>query len=159
MDRQLLSKILTVMKNYLKEGKSIGDLKVSSLLALGHQLEAIFYYLGHELGTIISVKQVKDVSDIPEALKKIVAEYNIGDITITESTNEIIQLKLQGHSSIKDLLNKGIKTKGSFSSFEAGMLAGIVEKMTNIHCFAQELSSALEMGKDYCEFMIVFQKD
>jgi predicted hydrocarbon binding protein len=115
--------------------------------------------LGHELGTIISVKQVKDVSDIPEALKNIVAEYNIGDITITESTSEIIQLKLQGHSSIRDLLNKGIKTKGSFSSFEAGMLAGIVEKMTNIHCFAQELSSALEMGKDYCEFMIVFQKD
>jgi len=102
---------------------------------------------------------VKDVSDIPEALTKIVTEYNIGEITITESTNEIIQLKLQGHSSIKDLLNKGIKTKGSFSSFEAGMLAGIVEKMTNIHCFAQELSSALETGNDYCEFMIVFQKD
>jgi len=66
---------------------------------------------------------------------------------------------LQGHSSIKDLINKDIRTKGSFSSFEAGMLAGIVEKMTNIHCFAQELTNALEIGKDYCEFMIVFQKD
>ena len=33
MDRQLLSKILTIMKKYLKEGKSIGDLKVSSLLS------------------------------------------------------------------------------------------------------------------------------
>ncbi len=38
-------------------------------------------------------------------------------------------------------------------------IAGIVEKLTNIHCFAQELSSALETGNDYCEFMIVFQKD
>ena len=159
MDRQLLSKILTLMKKYLKEGKSIGDLKLGSLLALGHQLEAIFYYLGHELGTIISVKQIKDATKIPEALKKIVTEYNIGDITITESTDEIVQLRLKGHSSIKDLINKGLKTKGSFSSFEAGMLAGIVEKMTNTHCFAQELSSALETGNDYCEFMIVFQKD
>jgi predicted hydrocarbon binding protein len=70
-----------------------------------------------------------------------------------------VQLRLKGHSSIKDLINKGLKTKGSFSSFEAGMLAGIVEKMTNTHCFAQELSSALETGNDYCEFMIVFQKD
>jgi len=33
MDRPLLSKILTVMKKYLKEGKSIGDLKVGALLA------------------------------------------------------------------------------------------------------------------------------
>ena len=179
MDRPLLSKILTVMKKYLKEGKSIGDLKVGALLAqtlgflksieLGHQLEAIqifkslkihrVYYLGHELGTIISVKEVKDVSDIPEALKKVAEEYSIGEITITESTNEIIQLRMEGHSSIKDLIDKGIKTKGSFSSFEAGMLAGIVEKLTNIHCFAQELSNALETGKNYCEFMIVFQKD
>jgi len=111
------------------------------------------------LGTIISVKEVKDVSDIPEALKKVAEEYSIGDITITESTNEIIQLRMEGHSSIKDLIDKGIKTKGSFSSFEAGMLAGIVEKLTNIHCFAQELSNALETGKNYCEFMIVFQKD
>jgi len=33
MDRQLLSKILTVMKKYLKKGESIGDLKVGALLA------------------------------------------------------------------------------------------------------------------------------
>ncbi len=105
------------------------------------------------------MKQVKNASNIPEALKKVVTEYNIGEITITESTSEIIQLKLKGHSSIKDLINKGIKTKGSFSSFEAGMLAGIVEKMSNAHCFAQELSNALETGNDFCEFMIVFQKD
>ena len=41
MDRKLLSKILGVMKNYLIDNKSIGNLKVGALLALGHQLEAI----------------------------------------------------------------------------------------------------------------------
>ncbi|MFX0179194.1 MAG: hypothetical protein ACFE78_03340 [Candidatus Hodarchaeota archaeon] len=159
MDRQLLSKILTQMKNHLKGGKEIGDMKVGALLALGHQLEAIFYYLGHELGTILKVEQGQDVSKIPILLKEIIAEYNIGKVEITESSDEIVQLKLKEHSSIKDLIGRGIKTDGSFCSFEAGLLAGIVEKMSNIHCFAQEINCSLQTGKDYCEFMIVFQKD
>ena len=159
MDRQLMSKILTQMKKHLEENKEIGDLKVGALLALGHQLEAIFYYLGHELGTILSVKRIKEVKDIPEELKSIIPKYNIGDIIITESTNEIITLKLKGHSSSKDLIGKGIKSKGNFCSFEAGMLAGIVERMSNTHCFAQEVNCGLQTGKDACEFMIVFQKD
>ncbi len=159
MDRQLLSKILTQMKNHLKGGKEIGDMKVGALLALGHQLEAIFYYLGHELGTILKVEQGQDASKIPNLLKDIISEYNIGKGEISESSDEIVQLKLKGHSSIKDLIGKGIKTEGSFCSFEAGLLAGIVEKMSNIHCFAQEINCCLQTGKDYCEFMIVFQKD
>ena len=159
MDRQLLSKILTQMKNHLQIGKEIGDMKVGALLALGHQLEAIFYYLGHELGTILKVKQLQDVSKIPSLLKKIIPEYNIGKIEITESSDEIVQLRLREHSSIKDLISKGIKTEGSFCSFEAGLLAGIVENMSNIHCFAQEINCCLQTGKDFCEFMIVFQID
>ncbi|MFW9947936.1 MAG: hypothetical protein ACFFBZ_06365 [Promethearchaeota archaeon] len=159
MDRQLLSKILTQMKNHLKGGKEIGDMKVGALLALGHQLEAIFYYLGHELGTILKVEQGQDASKIPNLLKEIISEYNIGKVEITESSDEIVQLKLKEHSSIKDLIGRGIKTEGSFCSFEAGLLAGIVEKMSNIHCFAQEINCSLQTGKDYCEFMIVFQKD
>jgi predicted hydrocarbon binding protein len=159
MDRQLLSKILTQMKNHLKSGKEIGDMKVGALLALGHQLEAIFYYLGHELGTTLNVKQINDVNKIPYELKELVNDYNLGKIEITDSSDEIIQLKLAEHSSIKDLINKGIKTEGSFCSFEAGLLAGIVERMTNIHCFAQEVNCSLQTGKNYCEFMIVFQKD
>ena len=159
MDRQLMSKILSQMKKHLEENKEIGDMKVGALLALGHQLEAIFYYLGHELGTILSVKRIKEVKDIPEALKSIIPKYNIGDIIITESTNEIITLKLKGHSSSKDLIGKGIKSEGNFCSFEAGMLAGIVERMSNTHCFAQEVNCGLQTGEDACEFMIVFQKD
>lgn len=159
MDRQLLSKILAQMKKNLKEGRDIGDMKVGALLALGHQLEAIFYYLGHELGTILKIKPVKDISQIPDELENIITEYNLGKVEITESTEEIVQLKLRDHSSIKDLIRKGIKTTGSFCSFEAGMLAGIVEKLSDRHCFAQELGCSLQTGQNYCDFMIVFQKD
>ena len=105
------------------------------------------------------MKHVKDVNKIPDELKALVQEYNLGKIDITDSSDEIIQLKLADHSSIKDLINKGIKTEGSFCSFEAGLLAGMVERMTNIHCFAQEVNCSLQTGKNYCEFMIVFQKD
>jgi predicted hydrocarbon binding protein len=157
MDRQLLSKILVQMKKNLKEGKDIGDMKVGALLALGHQLEAIFYYLGHELGTTLKIKPVKDVTQIPDELKRIINEYNLGKVEITESTEEIVQLNLRDHSSIKDLMKKGIKTTGSFCSFEAGLLAGVVEKLSDRHCFAQELGCSLQTGENYCEFMIVFQ--
>jgi len=159
MDRQLLSKILMQMKSYLKDRKDIGDMKVGALLALGHQLEAIFYYLGHELGTILNVRQIKEVEDIPEELKKIITEYNIGELEIKESSSEIVSLNLKGHSSHRDLIGRGIKSEGNFCSFEAGMLAGIVEKMSNVHCFAQELNCSIQSGKDACEFMIVFQKE
>lgn len=159
MDRNLMSKILTQMKRHLKEGKPIGDLKVGSLLALGHQLEAIFYYLGHELGTMIKTREVKDPEKIPKTLTKVISEYNIGEVEIVNSTEDSIQLRLRNHSSIKHLINKGIKTSGSFCSFEAGLLAGIVENLIDIHCFAQETSCSLETGNSFCEFMIVFQKD
>lgn len=159
MDRQLLSKILAQMRKNLKEGKDIGDMKVGALLALGHQLEAIFYYLGHELGSTLKIKAVKDVSQVPEELERIITEFNIGSVEITESSEEIVQLKLRDHSSIKDLIKKGIKSSGSFCSFEAGLLAGIVEKLSDRHCFAQELGCSLQTGENYCEFMIVFQKD
>mgnify|MGYP006277953153 CR=1 FL=1 len=159
MDRQLLSKILSRMKQYLTDDKEIGDMKLAALLALGHQLEAIFYYLGHELGTILNVGKVDNVSEIPEKLKELVEKYHIGKATITESSEEIVQLQLEGHSSIKDLIGANIKTDGNFCSFEAGLLAGIVEKMSSNHCFAQELNCALQTQKNYCEFMIVFQEE
>ena len=159
MDRQLLSKILSQMKHFLKNGTSIGDLKVGALLALGHQLEAIFYYLGHELGMIISDRDVNEVKKIPEILEKIVSDYKIGNIIITQSSDEIITLNLKNHSSSKDLIGTEIKSQGNFCSFEAGMLAGIVEKMSNLHCFAQELNCGIQTGNDFCEFMIVFQRE
>jgi len=158
MDRQLLSKILAQMRKNLKEGKAIGDMKVGALLALGQQLEAIHYYIGHELGTTLKVKQVKDISQTPDELKEIISQFHLGEIEIMASTDELIELKMKNHSSIKDLIKKGIKAKGGFCSFEAGVLAGIVEKLTERHCFAQETGCSLQTGEDHCEFMIVFQK-
>ncbi|MEJ2279261.1 MAG: hypothetical protein P8Y70_16200, partial [Candidatus Lokiarchaeota archaeon] len=159
MDRSLLTKIMQQMRDFLKRGKPIGDLKTGALYALGQQLEAIYYFIGHELGSILRVKRVKEEEKISDALKQIIKDYNIGEVEITSSSDEIIQLKLKNHSSIKDLIGKGIKTKGAFCSFEAGLLAGIVENMSDIHCFAQELNCSLQTGEDFCEFMIVFQKD
>jgi len=115
--------------------------------------------LGHELGTTLEVKAVKDVTQIPNELKKIISEFHLGEVEITENTEEIVQLRLKEHSSIKDLIKKGIKTTGSFCSFEAGLLSGVVEKLSNLHCFAQELGCSLQTGENFCEFMIVFQKD
>jgi predicted hydrocarbon binding protein len=159
MDRQLLSKILAQMRKNLKEGKAIGDMKVGALLALGHQLEAIFYYLGHELGTTLKVKQAKDINKIPNQLRNLISEFNLGEIEITEATDEIIELKMKDHSSIKDLIKKGIKATGSFCSFEAGLLAGIVEKLSDRNCFAQEIGCSMETGEDNCKFMVIFQTE
>ncbi len=159
MNRALLSEILAQMKRHLKEGESIGDLKAGALFALGQQLDAIFYYLGHELGTIINVKPADDEKETAEQLEKIVDAYNIGEMEITSVSDELIQLRLRDHSSVKDLSNKVLKTETNFCSFEAGILAGIVEKMADSHCFAQEVNCGLQTGEEYCEFMIVFQKD
>lgn len=158
MDRQLLSKILAQMRKNLKEGKAIGDMKVGALLALGQQLEALHYYIGHELGTTLKVKQVKDITQVPNELKDIISQFNLGEIEIIAATDELIELRMKDHSSIKDLIKKGIKATGNFCSFEAGVLAGIVERLTELHCFAQETGCSLQTGQDYCEFMIVFQK-
>jgi predicted hydrocarbon binding protein len=159
MDRSLLTKIMSQMRDFLKKGRPIGDLKTGALYALGQQLEAIYYFIGHELGSILKVKRLKEDDDKSGALKKIIKDYNIGDVEITQSTEEIIQLNLKNHSSIKDLINKGVKTSQPFCSFEAGLLAGIVENMSDSHCFAQELNCSLQTGENHCEFMIVFQKD
>ncbi len=159
MNRQLLSQILKEMKARLLKGGEIGDMKVSALLALGHQLEAIFYYLGHELGTFLNTHETRNASEIPDLLKKVITEYHIGEVNITDSTDEIIQIRMKGHSSVKDLIDKEIKTEDNFCSFEAGLLAGLVERMSGIHCFAQELNCCLQTGEESCEFMIVFQTD
>lgn len=147
------------MKKHLKAGEQIGDLKAGALFALGQQLDAIFYYLGHELGQVINVKPADNGQETAEQLENIITTYNIGEVKITSVSDELIQLKLKGHSSVRDLNYKDLKTETNFCSFEAGILAGIVEKMADSHCFAQEVSCSLQTGDEYCEFMIVFQKD
>jgi len=111
------------------------------------------------LGTTLKVKQSKDINQIPNDLKDLISQFNLGEIEITEATDEIIELKMKDHSSIKDLIKKGIKATGSFCSFEAGLLAGIVEKLSDRNCFAQEIGCSMETGEDNCKFMVIFQTE
>ena len=75
---------------------------------------------------MIKLKQVKDITQIPDKLKELTYQFNLGDIEISENTVEIIQLSMKNHSSIRDLIKKGIKATSSFCSFGADLLAGIV---------------------------------
>lgn len=159
MNRALLSKVLRRMKTNILEGKSIGELKIGAILALGHQLEAIVYYLGHELGTLFDIPEISDLTKIPEELSKLVKELHLGDVEISEKSADHASFKLKSCRSCKELQPLDIKTDESFCSFEAGLLAAFVEKMTKSHCFAQELNCSLQTGDPYCEFMIVYQKD
>ncbi|MHA1821332.1 MAG: V4R domain-containing protein [Promethearchaeota archaeon] len=155
MDRKLLEHMLTKMKENLKQGKDIGNLKVGALFALGSQLEAIFYFSGHELGSKIGsdLPKAEDIEKIAEILKDVSSEYHLGGFKIDEMSNNHITFTLEDCNSCKDF-PKDFKTEGTFCSFEAGVFAGIVEKISNKHCFAQELQCRLQ-GNVSCQFMIV----
>ena len=51
-----------------------------------------------------------------------------------------------------------VKVPGGFCSFEAGLYAGVVEKLTGKHCFAQEIENRLQ-GNPMDKFMIVIPQD
>lgn len=160
MDRKLLEEILVKMKNSLREGKDIGSLKVGALYALGSQLEAIFYFMGHELGSRIpsEIHKVDKIDDIVESLKTISAEYSLGEIRLDEKTEDHITFSLIHCNSCKDFPGE-FNSQSPFCSFESGLFAGIVEKISNKHCFAQELSCRLQTDVPNCQFMIVIPQE
>ncbi len=164
MNRFLLNNLLKKMKSNLLEVKGIGNLKIGALLALGSQLEAVFYYLGHELGLLFDVPKISDLTKIPAELAKIIKKYNLGEIDITglsqeQISHEHLSVKLRNCLTCKDLLSSKISAEGTFCSFEAGLLAALVEKMSDLQCFAQEEKCSLQTDQSYCEFIIVYQKD
>jgi predicted hydrocarbon binding protein len=147
--------MLTQMKENLEAGLSIGDLKIGALFALGSQLEAIFYYLGHELASKIEVEPTKDVDQVFAQLVNLGEVYNIGTIESIEQTNQQITFRLINGYSTRHIHPEKLQTQNTFCSFEAGLFAGLVEKMTSNHVFAQEINCACQ-GKSACEFMVVF---
>ncbi len=159
MNRPLLNKLMNKMKTNLLEGKEIGNLKIAALLAVGGQLEAIFYYLGHELGSLFDVPEISDLTKIPEELSKVMRKNNLGEIDIIKLSKEHLTLKLRRCLTCKDLLSSNISAETTFCSFEAGLLAAFVEKMSNTGCFAQEEKCSLQTNQPYCEFIIVYQKE
>ena len=157
MNRLLLEQMLRKMKKLLQDGKPIGDLKIGALYALGSQLEAIFYFLGHELGSTIQ-EEFKDENMI-EILKKIAQKYHLGTLIPDEDATDHISFGLKHCGSCQDIDVSHIKMTQGFCSFEAGLFAGVVEKITGKHCFAQELECRLQGESDMCKFMIVIPED
>ena len=89
----------------LLKGEDIGNLKVGALFALGKQLSAIFYYVGHELGSKIEIENgpITEIDKIIENLSKLCKKYHLGEIIIDEQDNGHITFHLQECNSCKDL--------------------------------------------------------
>jgi len=160
MDRKLMEEMLRKMKTRLLEGGDIGNLKVGALFALGEQLSAIFYYVGHELGSKIEIENgpIVKIDRIIEKFMQVTKKYNLGKIIIEEQDMGHITFHLSDCNSCKGLPLE-VPSDSSFCSFEAGVFAGIVERMSNKRCFAQELECRLQGKVAHCQFMIVIPID
>ncbi|MBN2155934.1 MAG: hypothetical protein JW776_07820 [Candidatus Lokiarchaeota archaeon] len=160
MDRKLLEEMLRKMKMRLLQGEDIGNLKVGALFALGEQLSAIFYYVGHELGSKIEIRNgpITDIDQIIAKFIEVTKQYHLGQIVIDEKDVGHITFHLAECNSCKDLPTS-IPSDNSFCSFEAGVFAGIVEHISNKRCFAQELECRLQGRTSHCQFMIVIPSD
>ncbi len=159
MNRILLEGMLKKMKLLLKQGENIGDLKIGALYALGNQLDAIFYFIGHELGSTIEEDYPED-QKLYETLEENTKKYHLGQFHLLEENKDHIIFGLEECSSCKHIeIPAKMKIQG-FCSFEAGLFAGIVEKITHKHCFAQELECRLSNpDTKMCKFMIVIPND
>jgi predicted hydrocarbon binding protein len=162
MDRKLMEEMLWKMKQRLLEGGDIGNLKVGALYALGEQLSAIFYYVGHELGSKIEIDNgpITKIEEIIEKFIEVTKKYHLGKIIIDEQDKGHITFHLEENqcNSCKDLPTT-VPLDSSFCSFEAGVFAGIVERMCNKPIYAQELECRLQGKASYCQFMIVIPTD
>ena len=157
MNRMLLEQMLHKMKDLLKTNGNIGDLKIGALYALGNQLEAIFYFVGHELGSTMDENANPD--NLSETLEKITEKYHLGVFKLVEETPDHITFDLEECRSCRDIEPPKVQIPQGFCSFEAGLFAGIVEKITGKHCFAQELQCRLQNHGSPCQFMIVIPQE
>jgi predicted hydrocarbon binding protein len=144
--------MLEKMKNKLKSGEDIGNLKIGALFALGSQLEAIFYFIGHELGSKIELEH--SISNPVDSIIHVAKQYHLGKVDILEQDAAHISFRLDGCLSCSEIKRPDVKIEQGFCSFEAGLFAGYVEKLTKKHCFAQEIACRLQ-GNGHCDFMIV----
>lgn len=156
MNRILLEHMLKKMKTHLKEGGDVGGLKIGALYALGNQLEAIFYFLGHELGS--SLDEKIEQGTIEQTLVSISEKYHLGVFHTDEAAEDHVTFRLENCPSCKDFAGAPMQNAQGFCSFEAGLYAGIVERITGKHCFAQELECSLQ-GHEMCKFMIVIPQE
>jgi len=159
MNRILLEQMLQTMKKLLKEGKNIGNLKIGALYALGNQLEAVFYFIGHELGSKLG--NDFDADKIIDGIIDISNRFHIGEIEIVEDNlPQAVTFTLDGAQSSQHIEPPADTTNvpTGICSFEAGLYAGYVEKITGKHVFAQQLESKIQ-GDGVDKFMLVFSED
>lgn len=161
MNRILLEQMLQKMRNFLKAGKNIGDLKIGALYALGNQLDAVYYFVGHELGSTMESGReiIHDTNVLIETLKEFSKKYHLGNMIVDEYNDEHITFDLEECPTCKEIDVPTIDISQGFCSFEAGLFAGLVEKITGKHCFAQELECRLQNKSHNCKFMIVIPKE
>ena len=107
MNRLLLEEMLEKMKNKLKNGEDIGNLKIGALFALGSQLEAIFYFIGHELGSKIELGN--SISSPTDAISQIAEQYHLGRVSILENDEGHITFRLDGCLSCSEIKQPDVK--------------------------------------------------
>ena len=75
-----MEEMLRRMKLRLLDGDDIGNLKVGALFASGKQLSAIFYYVGHELGSKIEIENgpITEIGEIIAKFIEITQQYHLG---------------------------------------------------------------------------------
>ncbi|GAB4326988.1 MAG: hypothetical protein Kow0069_33740 [Promethearchaeota archaeon] len=157
MNRQLLEEMLNLMAKTLKEGGDVGDLKIGALFALGSQLEAIFYFCGHELASKLEVGRASsnEMKSVVNALKDAATRYHLGELVPLRVESSSVTFELRDCSSCRKLV--GVSTETTYCAFEAGLFAGLVEKITGgDHAFAQEIVCKCQ-GHPACQFMVVLQ--
>lgn len=154
--------MLNLMARALEKGENIGDYKIGALYALGSQLEAIFYFCGHELASKLEVDKVEAtefsetiMTQIVGILKHVCEKYHLGVVADPKIEEKAVTFRLENCGSCRNF--HGIQTTSNFCSFEAGLCAGLVEKITGgLHCFAQEIGGSCQANAS-CEFMVVIQ--
>ncbi len=157
MNRILLESILQKMKTSLANGENIGDLKIGALYSIGSQLEAILYYVGHELGSLIT--DLPEEGSITEKLQTACERYHLGEFKLKEHNPEHLIFSLSQCQSSEKIADVKVKTDEMYCSFEAGLFAGLIEKITKKHCFAQEINCKVQGEVEACEFMVVISKE
>ena len=132
MNRILLEEILKRMKINLENKKDIGHLKVGALYAIGSQLEAIFYFIGHELGSKLIETSESEAEDLPKLLADVAEKYELGVFNVKEADDDHIVFSLGNCKSSEDICVCNIKV--DYVLQLEPFIRRLVEKKTKKHC-------------------------
>ena len=111
--------------------------------------------LGIVRSTRIFVRaRIRDIAIIGRAVMPHRFKRQLGQLLLDFCTFD-----LEDCPTCKEIEVPSTDISQGFCSFEAGLFAGLVEKITGKHCFAQELECKLQNKSPNCKFMIVIPND